>query len=396
MGQGRAVAQECFTSMTIAGFIAKNALRNKRRALLSVLSVAVSLFLLVMLQVVLREMTVPPEDIGAALRVIVRNKISLANLLPARQRQMLEKIPGVEAVTPFTFFGGQFRDEKFMTFAQFALDPATMPALVAEMKTPPDQHEGWVKNVRGCIVGKITAQKYGMKLGDRLPFTGTMWPCDLELTVMGFYEGTIDDRNVFFHHKYLDEASGSLGQVGTWWVKVRSIEEMPVVVDSINRAFENTSAEVRAETERAFQMSMVSMWGNIRILIGSISTVVVFTLLLVSASTMSMAIRERFRELAILKALGFQRWELFGFILAESFGLALLGAVVGVGGAWCLFNHGVDISKATNGIFVTFEVTPRIVGVTSMVAASLGLSSSLGPAWAAAKMSVTEGLKTLD
>ena len=396
MGQGRAGDKECSATMTIAGFIAKNALRNKRRALLSVLSVAVSLFLLVMLQVVLREMTVPPEDVGAALRVIVRNKISLANLLPARQRQMLEKIPGVEAVTPFTFFGGQFRDEKFMTFAQFALDPATMPALVAEMKTPRDQHEAWVKNVRGCIVGKITAQKYGMKLGDRLPFTGTMWPCDLELTVMGFYEGTIDDRNVFFHHKYLDEASGSLGQVGTWWVKVRSIDEMPVVVDSINRAFENTSAEVRAETERAFQMSMVSMWGNIKILIGSISTVVVFTLLLVSASTMSMAIRERFRELAILKALGFQRCELFGFILAESFGLALLGAVIGVGSAWCLFNHGVDISTATNGIFVSFEVTPRIVGVTSMVAASLGLSSSLGPACAAAQMSVTEGLKTLD
>lgn len=393
---GFALSRGQLFAMSIAGFITKNALRNKRRALLCVLSVAVSLFLLVMLQVALREMTVPPEDIGAALRVIVRNKISLANLLPARQRQVLERIPGVEAATPFTFFGGQFRDEKFMTFAQFALDPATMPALVAEMKTPPDQHDAWVKNVRGCIVGKITAQKYGMKLGDRLPFTGTIWPCDLELTVMGFYEGTIDDRNVFFHHKYLDEASGSLGQVGTWWVKVRSIEEMPTVVDAINKAFENTSAEVRAETERAFQMSMVSMWGNIKILIGSISTVVVFTLVLVSASTMSMAIRERFRELAVLKALGFQRWELFGFILAESFGLALIGAVLGVGGSWWLFNHGMDISKATNGIFVTFEVTPRIVGISSFVAAGLGVVSSLAPALAAAKMSVVEGLKTLD
>ena len=395
MEQGRAGEERVFL-VSIAGFIAKNALRNKRRAGLCVMSVAVSLFLLVMLQVALREMTVPPEDVGAALRVIVRNKISLANLLPARQRQVLEKVPGVEAVTPFTFFGGMFREEKFMTFAQFALDPATMPALVAEMKTPASQHEAWVKNVRGCIVGKITAEKYGMKLGDRLQFTGTIWPCDLELTVMGFYEGTIDDRNVFFHHKYLDEASGSLGQVGTWWVKVRSIDEMPAVVDAINRAFENTSAEVRAETERAFQMSMVSMWGNIKILIGSISTVVVFTLVLVSASTMSMAIRERFRELAVLKALGFNRWELFGFILAESFGLALVGATLGVGGAWWLFNHGMDISKITSGLFVTFEVTPRIVGVSSSVAVGLGLVSSLAPALAVAKSSVVEGLKTLD
>ncbi len=382
--------------MTIAGFIAKNALRNKRRALLCVMSVAVSLFLLVMLQVALREMTIPPEDVGAALRVFVRNKISIANLLPARQQQVLEKIPGVEAVTPFTYFGGQFRNEEFMTFAQFALDPVVMPALVAEMKTPPDQHEAWVKNVRGCIVGKVTAEKYKMKLGDRLPFTGTLWPCDLELTIMGFYEGTIDDRNVFFHHKYLDEASGSSGQVGTWWVKVRSIEEMPTVLAAINKTFENTSAEVRAETERAFQMSMVSMWGNIKILIGSISTVVVFTLVLVSASTMSMAIRERFRELAVLKALGYQRWELFGFILAESFGLAFIGAAVGVGGAWLLFNHVLDVSKLTGGFFVVAEVTPRIAGISSLVAAGLGLISSLAPALAAARMSVVEGLKTLD
>ena len=94
--------------------------------------------------------------------------------------------------------------------------------------------------------------------------------------------------------------------------------------------------------------------------------------------------------------MGFQRWELFGFILAESFGLAFLGAVLGVGGSWWIFNHGLDISKATNGIFVTFEVTPRIVGVSSLVAAGLGLVSSLAPALAAAKMSVVEGLKTLD
>jgi putative ABC transport system permease protein len=111
---------------------------------------------------------------------------------------------------------------------------------------------------------------------------------------------------------------------------------------------------------------------------------------------MSMAIRERFRELAVLKALGFQRWELFGFILAESFGLAFIGAALGVGGSWWLFNYGLDITKVTNGLFVTFEVTPRIVGLSSLVAAGLGLVSSLAPAVAAAKMSVVEGLKTLD
>jgi putative ABC transport system permease protein len=152
---------------------------------------------------------------------------------------------------------------------------------------------------------------------------------------------------------------------------------------------------VRAETERAFQLSFISMWGNIKLLVTLISSAVVFTLLLVSASTMSMAIRERFRELAILKALGYRRRELFAFILAESFGLAMAGAVIGVGGAYCLYTFG-DVSKLTNGLFPYFEVTARIVGTGAVVAAALGVVSSIMPGLAVARMSVVEGLKTLD
>ncbi len=126
---------------------------------------------------------------------------------------------------------------------------------------------------------------------------------------------------------------------------------------AVDKAFLNTSAEVRAETERAFQLSFISMWGNIKLLINAICSVVVFTLILVSASTMSMAIRERFRELAVLKALGFRRRELFGFILAESFGLAAIGALLGVGGSWALFTF-VPAPTLTNGFFPTLEVTP--------------------------------------
>jgi putative ABC transport system permease protein len=381
--------------MNTGGFIFKNALRNRRRAALCVLSVAVSLFLLVMLLVLLREFTLPPEDIGAASRLIIRNRISIASMLPARQRSVIEHIEGVEAVTPFSFFGGKFRDEDPTLFAQFAVDPVTFPKLLQEVKTPPDQMERFVKEPRACIIGKITADKYGLKIGDRLPLTGTIWPCDIELTIVGMYSGTVDDRNVFFNHKYLDEASGNQGIVATWWAKVADIERMSDVLNRINQAFANTSAEVRAESERAFQMSFVSMWGNIRILVRSICSVVVFTLVLVSASTMSMAIRERFRELAILKALGFKRRELFAFILAESFGLAMLGACLGVGGAWLVFSN-VDIARLTNGIFITFEVTRGIMGQAALVAVLLGVSSSIAPAISAARMSVVEGLKTLD
>lgn len=380
--------------MTLAGFIAKNALRNKRRAALTVLSVAVSLFLFVMLLVTLHEFTVPPEDIGASLRIVVRNKVSLAAVLPVRQLTTIDKIPGIAAVTPFTWFGGRYKDEEYTMFAQFAVDPARFTNVFVEAHAAPEQIEAWKKNRLGCLVGKDTMEKYKLKVGDKLKLSSTIYPMDVDLEIAAVYSGTLDDRNVFFHHKLLDEALNT-GIVGTWWLRAESAEVASAVIDAINKAFANTSAEVRAETERAFQMGFVSMWGNIKILIGAICTVVVFTLLLVTVSTMSMAIRERFRELAVLKALGYRRRELFAFILAESFGLAMLGAVLGAGGAW-LFFRTIDIQKLTNGIFVYFEVTPRILGTAFTVAAGLGIIAALPPSLAVARTTVVDGLRTLD
>ncbi len=381
--------------MTVAGFILKNALRNKRRATLSMLSVAVSLFLLVTLLVALREITLPPEEVGAALRVAVRNKISIANLLPVKQRPIIERIPGVVAVSPFTWFGGKYQNEESMTFAQFAMDATKLRALFGEAKMPEDQYEMFEQTKDSCIIGKVTADKYKFKVGDRITLESTVYPVTLQFKVAGIYSGTLDDRNMLFHQEYLDEAGGAPGYVGMWWLRVRSAEDMPRVLGAINKAFANTSAEVRAESERAFQLSFISMLGNIKILVTWICTSVVFALVLVSASTMSMAIRERFRELAILKALGFRRRELFALILAESFGLAAVGGLLGIGGAWALFTFG-DVAKMTQGFFVLFEVTPRIIGMAAVVAAGLGVIASIAPSIAVARMNVVGGLKTLD
>ena len=376
--------------MSLGGFILKNALRNKRRSFLTAGSVAISLFLFVTLQVALREMTIPPEDVGASLRIAVRNKISLANTLPARQLPTILRIPGVAVVTPFTFFGGKFKDDDSLGFAQFAVDPEKFLQLFGEAKMPSDQLEEWKQTRNSCIVGQDTAKRYGLKVGDRVTLVGTIFPVDLELQIAGIYEGTTDDTNMWFHHKYLDEAMGNWGKVGMWWLKAENAEVVPNLLRRINAAFANTSAEVRAETERAFQMSFVSMWGNIGLLINSICTVVVFTLALVTASTMSMAIRERFRELAVLKALGFKRRQLVSCILAESFGLALVGALVGVGGAAILFSSGKF------AFFPVFELTPRIAGLAFLIGGILGVLAMLAPAWSVSRMSVVEGLKTLD
>src|ERR1035437_1081320 len=178
----------------------RNAFRNKRRLALSVSSVAASLFLLITLQVALRELTNPISDEGSSLRIIVRNKVSLAQPLPARQLQTLERIPGIVAVSPFSFYGGLYKgDEKFTSFAQLAVDPARAQLLLADAKIPKAQTETWIADQTSCIVGQMTTDRYGLKIGDRMQFTGQIYPCDLELKIAGIYHGTADDRNVIFH-----------------------------------------------------------------------------------------------------------------------------------------------------------------------------------------------------
>ncbi|MFO1459630.1 MAG: FtsX-like permease family protein [Verrucomicrobiota bacterium] len=376
-------------------FVLINAVRNQRRATLTVLSVASSCALLVTLLTLQRELTVPPESEGASLRIIARNKVSLAQPLPAKQLAIVEKIPGVVAVSPFTFFGGNYKGETVTSFAQFAVDPARFRGLLVEGRISDGSYDEFIRDRNSCFVGADTMKRYNLKIGDRMKFTGTFYPVDLDLRIAAVFQGTVDDRGVFFHHKLLDELTGDPGTVGTWYLRVASADVSNDVIARVNKAFENSSAEVRAETERAFQMGFISMLGNVKVLTLSISAVVVFTLMLVTVSTMSMAIRERFRELAILKALGYRRRDLFSFILAESFGLAALGALVGIGGAWALWTF-VDLQRLTNGFLVYFEVTLRTMAWGAAVAATLGILAAIGPSVAVARMSVVEGLRTLD
>ncbi|MCC6356982.1 MAG: FtsX-like permease family protein [Verrucomicrobiae bacterium] len=381
--------------MNLGTFILKNALRNLRRALLCVLSVAACLFLLVSLLVCLRELTVPPEDVGASLRIAVRNKVSLTVQLPARQGPVIARIPGVVAVTPFSWFGGQFGNEEGTPFAQFGVDPAKFAVMFPDMRLPADQLAAWIATRTGCIVGRDLAAKKNLRPGSRITLRGSVWPCDLELVVCGIYEYEIDSTTLFFNHEYLDEATGKTGYVGAWWVLAQSAASVPDVVARINAAFANTSAEVRAETENAFRMGFVSMLGDIAALIGSICTVVVFTLGIVTASTMSMAVRERFPELAILKAMGFRTRELWAFILAESFLLAALGAALGIASAIAFYNSPPVVSAMAVYLPV-FEISPRIMAKAAAVAAGLGIVASLAPAFQIARLTVVEGLRTLD
>ena len=380
--------------MTIAGFIFRNALRNKRRLTLTILSVSLSLFLFTTLQTALRELTQPPSTSDSALRLITRHRVSLANVLPEKYQYRIQQVPGVEVVSKFTWFGGVYQDEKNF-FPQFAVEPEKIFRIFTEAKVDPLELDAFIKERTACIVGIKTMERFGWKIGDRITLRGTIWDCNPELVIRGVYREGIDETNLFFHHDYFNELMNDLGVTGTFWLRVRDEAAVQPVIDAIDASFRNTDAETKTETERAFQLGFVSMFGNIKMLIGSISTVIVFTMILVTASTMSMAIRERMREIAVLKAIGFNGRQVFGLILAESFGLAIAGGLLGCVGAWALFSH-IDVYKATQGFFIKFDVTPHILATGLLLAGLLGAISCLAPAWASIRMSVVTGLKETD
>ncbi len=380
--------------MTIAGFILRNALRNKRRLTLTILSVSLSLFLFTTLQTALRELTQPPSTSDSALRLITRHRVSLANVLPEKYQYRIQQVPGVEVVSKFTWFGGIYQDEKNF-FPQFAVEPEKIFRIFTEAKVDPLELDAFIKERTACIVGIKTMERFGWKIGDRITLRGTIWDCNPELVIRGVYREGIDETNLFFHHDYFNELMNDLGVTGTFWLRVRDEAAVQPVIDAIDASFRNSDAETKTETERAFQLGFVSMFGNIKMLIGSISTVIVFTMVLVTASTMSMAIRERMRELAVLKAIGFNGRQVFSLILAESFGLAMAGGLLGCVGAWALFSN-IDVYKATQGFFIKFDVTPHILASGLLLAGLLGAISCIAPAWASIRMSVVTGLKETD
>jgi putative ABC transport system permease protein len=379
--------------MTIAGFIARNALRNKRRLFLTVLSVAISLFLFTAIVSVLRALTSPEESDDSAQRIIVRHRVSLGNVLPVKYQERIMHMPGIAACSKFTWFGGIYKDEKNF-FPQFAVDADQIFKILSEAKVDPKQLDDYIKERTACIVGKATMERFNWKIGDRITLRGTIWGCDPELVIRGMYEGSVDESNMFFHHDYFDELMGRLNLCGTFWIKTKQGTDIAALMQRIDDAFKNTDAETKTETERAFVLNFVSMQGNIKTLLGSICAVIVFTMILVTASTMSMSIRERSREIAILKAIGYDGGRLFGLILAESTVLSLIGGAIGVAGGWSLSQ--MNMGKYTNGAIPKLIIPGEIIATGILIAFALGVIACLAPAYTTLRTTIVSGLKELD
>jgi len=378
--------------MTLTRFVTKNAFRNKRRSILTVLSIAFSLLLLTLMMTIWRAFYLDEGSAESAERLVVRHRVSLTNSLPGFYREKIRSVPGVVAVVPVSWFGGIYKDDKPENFfAQFGTDPEEFFKVFRDIQMPDDQRTAWLRDRQGVIVDDTLAKKYGWKLGDRIVLKGTIYPVDLELYVRGIFSSYPDDKAVYFNAKYVEEAvSFFKGQAGTFSILAASPGDVSKIASAVDEMFRNSPQPTKSESEKAFGLEFVAMLGNVKAFILMICSAVVFATLLVSANTMAMSIRERTREVAVLKTLGFTRQSVLGLFVSEAVALAAVGGVIGVGLAYLLI---YAVSQSPYMSFYNMKVTPGMWAASLFISGFVGLVSSLIPSYHASQVNIVDGLR---
>jgi putative ABC transport system permease protein len=377
--------------------IFRNVMRNKIRSLFTGLSIAVSLFLVVTLYSLLTHQDEITEATKVYNRVAVLHEAGLAGQLPIAYLDRIRRLSGVEVAAPMSWFGGNYREET-VQFAQFATDPATIFTVYPELTVNPEELKNWQGDRTGALVGSVIAKNKGWKVGSKIPLQGNIYPIDLELTVDGIYDGpsTADKEWVLFHFAYMDESlkelrDPSAGNAGIIMLRTTSEGQIAPVMQSIESSFASSDAPVKPMTEKQFAQSFTEMVGNVKGFIQYTSMAVVVALLCVAANTMAMSLRERTREIALLKAIGFPQNSVMGMFLCESVLIGLLGGVLGALGGKLLFAI-VDLSKVAPGLGLFYiPWSTALYGLA--LAACVGLFSGVIPAWRAAHVSVVDGLR---
>src|SRR6266478_4285654 len=375
--------------MTLSLFVTKNAFRNRLRSGLTVLSVAFSLLLLTLMMTVWRSFYLDKGSDESAQRLLTRHKVSLANFLPGFYRERIRSVPGVVHVVPYSWFGGKYKDEKPENFfAQFGTDPAEFLKIYQDYKLTPEEANNWVRDRAGAIADEHLAKKLGWKVGDKITINGTIYPVNLELTIRGLFKPVTINDTLFFNSAYVEEAVPWFkGRAGTFVI----LADSPQSVSTVDDTFRNSPVPTKTESEKAFLLGFISMLGNVKAFILFICGAVVFAILLVSSNTMAMSIRERTREVAVLKTLGFTRKTVLGLFVGEAVVVALIGGVVGViagYGLMAMISHNPQA-----GFFQGIVVNPPTMALALLLAGMVGFLAALVPSYNASRVDIVEGLR---
>ncbi len=372
-------------------------LRRKRLRTFFTLASIVIAFLLFGLAESLRYSLQSGVDVAGADRLLTMHKVSFTQLLPQSYENRIRALDGVTDVTPQTWFGAWFRDERNQ-IPTFPVKPEAFLRMYPEFVVPEQQRLEWIADRTGIMIGRGLADLTGWQVGEAVPLRSSIWrkadgSDTWDVTVRAIYDLPQggDTRQILMHQEYFEEARGmAKGLIGWYVVKVSDVGRADAVARQIDLQFANSPAETKTSSERAMAQSFVNQVGNIGAILRAIVGAVFFTMLLVTANTMAQSVRERTNEIGVLKTLGFSNGGVLGLVLAESVLITVLGGVLGLAGAWWL---GVQFEPVFRQYLPGFRVPPDAIVLGGVFMVGLGLVAGAVPALQAMRLRIVEALR---
>lgn len=380
--------------MKFLPLIWKNIWRKKFRTTFTLLSLFIA-FLLFGILMTIRMAFTFGVDVAGLDRLVLIHKVTLIMPLPVSYQTRLQQTRGVDIVTHQSWFGGIYKDPANF-FANIAVEPEPFLKIYKEFRVPSDQVAAWLADRQGAIVGRDLSNRFGWKVGDRVPLTGTIFQGkqgqSWEFNIVGIYDGDegVDKTNFFFRYDYLDEnRTEGAGTVGWYVVKIADPSQSVELSRTFDEMFANSAAETKTTTEKGFVEGFAKQVGDISTIMIAISSTVLFMFGLVAASTMAQSVRERTSEFAVLKTLGFSGGAILTLVLAESLFIAFTGGLLGLGLAWLFVQRG----DPTNGMLPIFVLPARELTIGAGLMVLMGLLAGVMPAIAAMRLRITDALR---
>ncbi len=378
------------------GLAFKNTWRNKRRSILTVSSMAVSLCLLGVLVAMYHTLFYAEATPGQALRVVVRHKVSLGNPLPQSYESKIKQIPGVRVVSPWNWFGGSYKDNRDSKnrFARFAVEPAPFLQIRTQMEMPEQQRQAFIRERTGCIVSADLAASQGFKLGQKITLIGDIYPVTINPVIVGIFDDPDAQGSLYFNIEYLRQLLGAQNRGFDSMIAIlaASPQVVPQISRTVDTMFADSSYPTKTESEQEFARAFVSFLGNVKMFLIVICAAVTFTILLVSGNTMAMSVRERIKEVGVLKTLGFTNDAILGMVLFEALFIALIGGIIGVLFAGLLAS-GISHAHVPFINLHSMGLNVFTVSICLGIALFIGLVSSLIPAINAARTNILDSLR---
>ena len=385
--------------MRYVPLIFKNCWRNRRRTTLTIASIAVSMCLLGVMVAMYHAFYMSKPDPGEASRLVTRNKISLTISIPQSYEQTIQKTPGVRLTMKTNWFGGTYKDARDPKnqFARFAVEPEKLFQIYPEFSLPEDQKKAFVQERTACVIGRDLAKEFGFKIGDRINLTGDIFPGNYEFTIRGIFDSPRASQLMYISREYVEQGMEERrrGQVGMYYTQIDDPNQSSRIANVIDEQFRNSTEQTKTESEQAFTVGFLSLLGNVKMFLIAIAAAVVFTVMLVSANTMAMSVRERVREVGVLKTLGFTNGAVLGLILGEACVIAVIGGAIGYLFSTVLM-RGVANSPFGGFLPAFSPFDPGVGSACVAIAAFIGLVSSLVPALGASRSPIVEALRSTD